>query len=88
MITLDSIRKDFMTLWHMLGLTTSKHDQLERALSGLVFEIVRYQTQDETSDNDKEEAWTLLDTMRIQYDAVMGYRAAEDIMNIIKNHTQ
>ena len=88
MITMDSIREDFMTLWQTLGLSTWKFDHLERAFAGFAFEIVRYQTQDDVSSEDRDRAWSLLETMQVQYDAIMGYRAGENIIKIIKNHTQ
>ena len=90
-ITLDNINTDFMTLWRMLGTTHAETEYLQRAFEGLAFMVVRYQTQPATSDKDKERAWTLLETMQIQYDAVMavmGWRMSQDIIDIVLRHVQ
>jgi len=86
MITLKAIQDDFMTLWHMLGSTAVETELLPKAFEGLAFMVVRYQTQVDVSDEDKERAWTLLETMQIQYDAVMGWRMAQDVIDIIRRH--
>ena len=82
-ITQDQINDDFMKLWKMLSDSRVETEYLPRAFKGLVFQIVRYQLQDEAQE-DKDRMWTLLETMQIQYDANMGWRAAQDIIDLIK----
>jgi len=85
-ITQDQIREDFMTLWNMLSDRTVETEILQKAFRDLLSQIVRYQSQKETQA-DKDRMWSLIETMQIQYDACLGFRAAKDIIDIVEqNH--